>query len=134
MINFQVIFNHIIDVKANTPEEAIEEAKVKFEEFLKTATVEDFNYWENHCEHPMDKKAVALQLDAAYKYALKESEGDTDHIAWAKLYDFVFSDDISRRIHYEFADFEWYDPDTTYYEDVTAFIKAFKEFADVSGD
>lgn len=44
-------------------------------------------------------------------------------ISWKAKYDLIFSDRISQGV-----DFEWYDPDTSYEEDVTSFIKAFKEY------
>lgn len=52
-----------------------------------------------------------------------------DDNTWEKLYDIVFSDEISKVIYKKFPNFEWYDPDTSYYKDVTAFIEAFKEYA-----
>ena len=52
-----------------------------------------------------------------------------DDIAWQKLYNKVFSDEISRAICKRFPNFDWYDPDTSYYEDVNAFIEAFENYA-----
>jgi len=52
-----------------------------------------------------------------------------DDTAWEKLYHKVFSDEISRIICKRFPNFDWYDPDTSYYEDVNAFIEAFKKYA-----
>ncbi len=63
--------------------------------------------------------------------AWEESDGDTDSEVWEELYDKVFSEEISRQIYEEFQDFSYYDPDTTYHEDVCAFINAFCEYAGV---
>lgn len=63
--------------------------------------------------------------------AWEESDGDTDSEVWEKLYDKVFSEEISRQIYEEFPDFNYYDPDTTYHEDVCTFINAFCEYAGV---
>jgi len=52
-----------------------------------------------------------------------------DDNAWQQLYDKVFSDEISRAICKKFPNFDWYDPDTSYYDDVCAFIEAFKKYA-----
>ena len=52
-----------------------------------------------------------------------------DDTAWEKLYNKIFSDEISRAICKRFLSFDWYDPDTSYYEDVNAFIEAFKNYA-----
>lgn len=52
-----------------------------------------------------------------------------DDNAWEKLYHKVFSDEISLAICKKFPNFDWYDPDTSYYEDVDAFIEAFKNYA-----
>lgn len=45
--------------------------------------------------------------------------------AWEALYHFVFSDRISRKICEILPNFVWNDPDTTFQEDVCAFIYAF---------
>ena len=52
-----------------------------------------------------------------------------DNNIWEKLYDKVFSDEISQAICKRFPNFGWYDPDISYYEDVKAFIEAFKNYA-----
>ena len=58
-----------------------------------------------------------------------------DDNAWEKLYNKVFSEEISRIIYKRFPNFDWYDPDTSYYEDVNAFIEAFKNYAkNISND
>ena len=58
-----------------------------------------------------------------------------DDNAWEKLYHKVFSEEISRVIYKRFPNFDWYDPDTSYYEDVNAFIEAFKNYAkNISND
>ena len=49
--------------------------------------------------------------------------------AWKELYNFVFSEEISKKIHERFPDFHYADPDTTYQEDVITFINAFSEYA-----
>lgn len=53
---------------------------------------------------------------------------------WEKLYNKVFSDEISKAICKRFPDFDWYDPDTSYYRDVIAFIDAFKDYAKNNND
>lgn len=45
--------------------------------------------------------------------------------AWEALFHFVFSENISRKICEILPRFDWYDPDTTFQEDVCAFINAF---------
>ena len=52
-----------------------------------------------------------------------------DDEVWEKLYHKVFSEEISRVIYKKFPNFDWYDPDTSYYEDVNACIEAFKNYA-----
>ena len=52
-----------------------------------------------------------------------------DDNTWEKLYHKIFSDEISLIICKKFPNFDWYDPDTSYYEDVNAFIEAFKNYA-----
>ena len=47
-----------------------------------------------------------------------------DDNAWEKLYHKVFSEEISRVIYKRFPNFDWFDPYTSYYEDVNTFIEA----------
>ena len=44
-------------------------------------------------------------------------------------YDLIFSDDLSRTLRQMFP-LEYYDPDTSYEEDVTAFVRALREKCD----
>lgn len=44
-------------------------------------------------------------------------------LSWEAKYDLIFSKEISGRIS-----LKYYDPDTSYEEDVTAFMKAFAEY------
>jgi hypothetical protein len=48
--------------------------------------------------------------------------------SWETKYDMVFSDEVSNRMH-ELVTFDYYDPDTTYEEDVRAFRNAVMEKA-----
>lgn len=66
--------------------------------------------------------------DIAYNKACADSsvKNSSDSSVWEKLYNFVFSEEISHVIVRRF-NFSWYDPDTTYYEDVTSFIDQFCE-------
>ena len=56
----------------------------------------------------------------------------TDDEGWSKRYDIVFSDNISKRAvqlynNLSESRFDYYDPDTSYQEDVEAFVKAITE-------
>ena len=66
-------------------------------------------------------KAIEAKVNAAAEYITPEWNDDD----WERLYNFVFSDKISRVVYSIIPDFNWYDPDTTYQEDVCAFIGAF---------
>jgi hypothetical protein len=44
-------------------------------------------------------------------------------LSWKEKYDKIFSDDISMKV-----DLDYYDPDTSYEEDILAFVNAFKEY------
>ena len=79
---------------------------------------------------------IAEYLDYLYNIArnkdiIKYSNGVEIHDSniWENLYDKVFSDEIFKAICKKFPNFDWYDPDTSYYEDVKAFIEAFKNYA-----
>lgn len=49
---------------------------------------------------------------------------DAKDLDWEEKYDLIFSDNISKRVYHLF---DWYDPDTSYEEDVTYFMNAFRE-------
>jgi len=48
---------------------------------------------------------------------------ESKELDWSEKYDLIFSDKISKKVY-----FEYYDPDTSYEEDVTAFMNAFKKY------
>lgn len=83
-------------------------------------------------------KEIAEYLNYLYDTAWEKSNHKTDSDSdcedsckiWRDLYYFVFSDEISHKLTKRFGRLDYYDPDTSYYEDVTAYIDAFKEFAD----
>lgn len=83
-------------------------------------------------------KEIAEYLDHLHDIAWEKSNHKTDEYegdenvgkVWRNLYDFVFSDNISHKLTKRFGILDYYDPDTSYYADVTAYINAFKEFAE----
>lgn len=60
------------------------------------------------------------ELKAIYKEAQEVFDSS---ISWEAKYDLIFSERISKRVS-----FDWYDPDTSYQEDVTAFMKGFRYY------
>lgn len=54
---------------------------------------------------------------------------EDESLSWEEKYDAIFSEDISRKIRDTGAYVDWCDPDTSYEEDVTAYIKALREKA-----
>lgn len=52
------------------------------------------------------------------------------NLPWDTKYDLIFSENISRKI-FSLVRLDYYDPDTTYEEDVKAFISALKEKAGI---
>ena len=48
---------------------------------------------------------------------------------WEEKYDIVFSEHLSREANSLFS-FDYYDPDTSYEEDVMAYVRALQEKAD----
>ncbi len=47
-------------------------------------------------------------------------------VSWEVKYDLIFSEQISQRV-FTLIKLDYYDPDTSYQEDVTAFVNAFNE-------
>jgi hypothetical protein len=74
----------------------------------------------------LNKKIQSL-IDNAYTIA----NGDDDHSVWDDTFSRVFSDELRGRVREQFdalhLSFEWYDPDTTYKEDVTYYARDLKD-------
>lgn len=91
------------------------------------------NSWEwreyNKLKRISYAKEISAYLNDLWDITYKESKGDMDDEAWTELYDTVFSDKISKKIHLVYPGFTWYDPDTSYQEDVTAYIRGFEDYA-----
>lgn len=50
------------------------------------------------------------------------------NLSWEAKYDMIFSEDISQRLFKLASSFTYYDPDTSYEEDVMAFYNAFTDY------
>ena len=61
-----------------------------------------------------------------YDQAKRIYDSDID---WELKYDLIFSEDISKRI-FSLINLDYYDPDTSYEEDVRAFMNALEEKAE----
>lgn len=88
-------------------------------------------------------KEIAKYLNHLWDIAWEKSNHHTDDYittyskctedewqVWRNLYHFIFSDNISKKIYKRFPEFEYSDPDSSYYRDISAFINAFGEFAE----
>jgi hypothetical protein len=64
-------------------------------------------------------------VNAIYEKAKKIHEAKD--LEAGEKYDRIFSEKISRKVSHLF---EWSDPDTTYEEDVAAFMRAFEEYVE----
>lgn len=49
-------------------------------------------------------------------------------LSWEAKFDIIFSPELSQQFCKLAPSFDWYDPDTTYEEDVMAFFDAAKEY------
>lgn len=52
---------------------------------------------------------------------------DSETLGWEEKYELIFSDRISRFV-FDNCSLDYYDPDTSYEEDVKAFVNAFNEY------
>ena len=75
------------------------------------------------------KKATKQEI----AYIIKDIKNQAwrEEATWQEVYDKIFSEKISQQIFEEFPDFHYSDPDTSYQEDVCAFVDAFCEYAGV---
>lgn len=51
---------------------------------------------------------------------------NSEALTWKQKYDLIFSDEISKQF-----DFNWYDPDTDYEEDVQAFMTGLDDYMEL---
>lgn len=65
---------------------------------------------------------IQARVNEAYSKVVLFTDSEE---GWEALFHFVFSDRISHKICEILPNFDWFDPDTTYQEDVCAFINAF---------
>jgi len=63
------------------------------------------------------------ELQTIFNRATKITLSD---MSWEEKYDHIFSDEISNRV-LQLTDFDYYDPDTSYEDDVWAFMNAFRD-------
>ena len=54
----------------------------------------------------------------------------SNSIGWKTKYNFIFSKEMSKQIEETGISFDYYNPDTSYEEDVTAYVIAITEKAD----
>jgi hypothetical protein len=75
-------------------------------------------------ETPVDEDSIEF-LNHIYNKAkrIQEAKDLQDNVK----YDRIFSEKISRKVSHLF---DWCDPDTTYEEDVAAFMNAFREYVE----
>ena len=73
----------------------------------------------------------ATKQDIAYIIKDIKNQAWREEATWEEVYDKIFSEEISQQIFEEFPDFHYSDPDTSYQEDVCAFVDAFCEYAGV---
>jgi len=79
---------------------------------------------------------VALDeyCQSLYQAAIEdEADPECDEV-WERVFDAVFNSEVSQKVlrlsrNIPGTAFDWYDPDTTYEEDATAFINALNDYA-----
>ena len=75
-------------------------------------------------------KGISNELNILWQSTWEESGKDkrNDEV-WGRLYNYIFSDKVSSKIYKLCPDFHYPDPDASYYDDVTAFISGFEDYA-----
>jgi hypothetical protein len=86
---------------------------------------------DSYATSPASGKGELLVLHARVRALVDKAHDAKDSEVWRDTYDKVFSDEASCRIrellrHFD-ADFDYYDPDMDYDDDVLAFWRAFDE-------
>lgn len=100
------------------------------ESYLKELSEREFDEFQDVIvQEDMAVIAIAGILQKAFDRAGNMCNWDHDDTIWGKLYDKIFSEDVSRKVWKMFPDFDYYDPDASYYEDVHAFVSNFVDYA-----
>ena len=66
------------------------------------------------------------RVNQVYKEEYDERSFTTDE-EWEAKYDMIFSDQLAKRIRELMGPLDYYDPDTSYYEDVQAYVTALND-------
>jgi hypothetical protein len=69
---------------------------------------------------------LVAKINEVYSEKYDEREFHEDE-EWGVKYDIIFSDQLSRRIRELMGPLDYYDPDTSYYEDVQAYVTALND-------
>lgn len=78
----------------------------------------------------MSQSFFALYQKSLAKTIIDEAEKIIDsEKPWAEKYDLIFSEEISKKFSHLCPQFEYYDPDGSYEDDVLAWYDAAKYFA-----
>lgn len=103
----------------------------EMEDYLNELSERDYDEFDDIEVHEnMPAIAVAGVLQKAFDKAGNMCDWDYDDCeVWGKLYDKIFSEDVARKMWKMFPDFEYYDPDTSYYEDLQALVSSFVDWA-----
>lgn len=103
----------------------------EMEDYLTELSERDYDEFDDiEVREGMPAIAVAGILQKAFDKAGNMCDWDhDDDEVWSKLYDKIFSENVARKIWKMFPDFEYYDPDTSYYEDLQALVSSFVDWA-----
>lgn len=78
-----------------------------------------------------ERYAVYVELNALINAGLYISNNKGNHPIWRRIYDKVLS--LCKRWKELVPDFDWNDPDSSYYDDIMAFYQAVKDYAVQNG-
>lgn len=100
------------------------------ESYLKELSERDYNEFEDIVVYEdMPAIAVAGILQKAFDRAGNMCNWVHEDEVWGKLYDRIFSDDVSQKVWRMFPDFSYGDPDASYYEDIRVLVSNFVDYA-----
>lgn len=109
----------IMENMISTPESRY----IKLLEIEKKYKASDFNINERY--------VVYVELTSLINTGLYESNNNGNHSIWRRIYDKVLS--LCARWKGLVPDFTWYDPDSSYYEDVMTFYCVVKDYVVQNG-
>lgn len=98
-----------------------------------TISIEEYDRLRRSYNPQSETKAICDEIGEMIEEGYKKDPTMESWDVWEPIYDKVFGGGLCKRVRELNPGFDWYDPDTTYYEDVHAFYSELRNLVYGSG-